>query len=270
MSRLPRLQLFEFNDSPYAPASLRDLIVETLSVLLDRVGAIRSVAPVVSQFLEESGTDQVLDLCAGAGGPAALLCQAMQDLGVTPPHILETDLFPRPGAWQRAATAFPEHIDFIETPVDATRIDPALSAGRARIIFNAFHHFPPDLAEAIVQSAVRDRAPFMLVEPFGRNPIDFFVPLSLPGVGALLRAPITSAQDRRWKALWTWFTPVALGAGLWDSVVSSLRVYEAEELRAMLGDAANYRFEHGIYHYGRGGRGTYVYGIPQGDRGRPR
>ena len=72
MPLLPRAHLFEFNDRDWVPESLRDTIVETLSRSLDWGGFLRPLAPVIDDFLSAAGTREVLDLCAGAGGPAVM------------------------------------------------------------------------------------------------------------------------------------------------------------------------------------------------------
>ena len=48
---LPRLQLFEFNDSEATPESLRDTVIETLSRVLDEA---RSAVALCSAVLKEA------------------------------------------------------------------------------------------------------------------------------------------------------------------------------------------------------------------------
>ena len=38
-------------------------------------------------------------------------------------------------------------------PVDATRIPPALAHGRARMVINALHHFPPEFVPTALCSS---------------------------------------------------------------------------------------------------------------------
>ena len=260
---LPRLQLFEFNDRAATPESLRDTVIETLSGVLDEGGVVRATIPVIESFLDTCGHDRLLDLCAGAGGPAEILCREMLADGKTPPHILETDLFPRVEAWQAARASNPDYIDFVASPVDATRIPRDLSEGRARIIFNAFHHFPPELGTRILRAAVEDRAPIMILEGFERDPRGI-LPFARAGMRVMLRLPLRSPKQRAQKVFWTWLTPVGLAVGAWDGLVSTLRVYNERELFAMVAPfGAGYMWDYGTYDFPEGGRGMYFQGVPR-------
>ena len=168
MPILPRAHLFEFNDRNWVPPSLRDTIVETLSRSLDWGGFLRPLVPVIDDFLSAAGTRDVLDLCAGAAGPAVILSDEAERLGISPPRFLITDLFPRVPIWTQARAKHPGSIDFVAEPVDATRIPASLSEGRARVIVNAFHHFQPELARAILRDAVSSQAPIFISESFER------------------------------------------------------------------------------------------------------
>jgi hypothetical protein len=256
--QLPRLQLFEFNDLSATPAPLRETIVETLSRALAWGRMMRGLVAPLREFLAAAGTDRVLDLCAGAGGPASILRGEFTRAGLEPPRFTMTDLFPRVDAWAPLAA---HGLDYVEEPVDATAIPPSLGAGRARTVINAFHHFPPGLATAIIADAVRSSRGLFISEAFARNPLGFatFGPAGLP---ALLANPLLARRDRAWKALLTWATPIALAAGLWDGLVSTLRMYTEDELRAMTEAAPGFTWRFGTYDAPFGARGTYFWGVP--------
>jgi hypothetical protein len=261
--QLPRAHLFEFNDLARTPTALRDTIVETLSRALAWGRMLRGLVTPFREFLAAAGTDEVLDLCAGSAGPARILSTEMARGGAIAPRFFLTDLFPRLEDWQAARAAHPATIEFIAEPVDATQIPPAIADGRVRAVINAFHHFPPALARAILADAVAGSRGIFIAEGFERNPLRFasFAPAALP---ALALSPILTRRDRLAKALLTWASPVALLAGTWDGLVSTLRVYREDELRAMvapLGDG--FRWVYGTYDYWPGGRGYYFYGVPR-------
>ena len=204
----------------------------------------------------------MLDLCAGAGGPAAILLDELQRSGRRAPRFLLTDLHPNVAAWAALRERYPDHLDFEPTSVDATRIPVALQgAHRPRVIINALHHFRPELAASILRGACEGSPGVFVAEGFAeRNPLRFaaFVPAGMPSLWA---TPLLAHRDRLAKLAWTWLTPVALAASLWDGVVSTLRTYSEAELREMvapLGDA--FTWEYGTYEFSPGGRGSYFFG----------
>lgn len=261
MTAVRRRHLFEFNDSSWAPVALRETIVESLSRTLAWGRILQGMVAPFSRFLEGTGATEVLNLCSGAGGPAVILAEELRRGGVRTPRFLLTDLHPHPEAWARLRDGSAGLIDFVSTPVDATEIPASLSSGRARVIINALHHFPPELAGEILRSACRDARGVFLAEGFERGPRGL-APFARAGVPALLLNPLLSPRHRVAKAALTWLTPAAILASIWDGVVSTLRVYTEVELRAMvapLGEA--FAWEYGTWSFPGSGRGYYFFGI---------
>lgn len=260
--RLTRRQWFEWNDLAATPAPLRDAIVETLSRTLRWGRMMEGLVTPLREFLTAAGTDEVLDVCAGAGGPAAILADELTRAGGAPRFLL-TDLFPRVPVWDALRAAHPGVIDYVADPVDATAIPAAVAAGRARMVVNAFHHFPPPLAQAIVDDAVAHGKGLFISEAFERNPLAFtrFAPA---GLAALAATPLLTRTDRLAKAMYTWATPLALLAGTFDGLVSTLRIYDERDLRAMIAPHGDrFRWTYGTYRYPLGGVGTYFWGVPR-------
>jgi hypothetical protein len=259
--KLPRLQLFEFNDLAWMPAAVRDTVVESLSHALEWGRMLRGLVPPFERFLAASGARELLDLGAGAGGPARILAAELAREG-TPPRFLLTDLHPRVEAWRLLRERSAGAIDFVPEPVDATAIPAALAAGRARSIINVLHHLPPELARAVFADAVRSSRGLFVAEGMLRQPLQFanFAPA---GLAALALNPILSKKDRLAKALLTWATPAALAISMWDGVVSTLRAYSEAELRAMVADLpGGWHWEYGTYRFPPLGTGSYFFGVP--------
>jgi SAM-dependent methyltransferase len=260
MPGLPRVQLFEFNDRAWAPAVLRDTIVESLSRTLRWGRVLDGLVDPLIAFLDAAGTHRVLDLGSGAGGPAEALAEAAARRGRSL-ELLLTDLFPRPAVWSALRARHPGVVDFVPGPVDATEIPRDLSRGRARVIINTFHHFPEPLGRAVLADAIRARAPLFLAEGFERNPLRF-APFAPAGLAALCASPLLAHDRRLARAALVYGTPLALMASIWDGVVSTLRVYTEEELRAMVSGAEGYRWSYGTYDFVPWGRGYYFHGLP--------
>jgi hypothetical protein len=212
-----------------------------------------------AEFLSACGTHEVLDLCAGAGGPAAVLSEALARRGV-PAHFLLTDLFPQVPHWEALSRERSGQVAFSAEPVDATAIPASLGAGRARAIINALHHFPPPLARRVLRGACEGAPGLFVAEALVRNPLRFaaFAPM---GLGALLAGPLLANAGRLERALLSWLTPIGLAVSAWDGTVSALRAYEPDELRAMVADLPGWTWKHGTFRYGGFGRGTWFWGV---------
>jgi hypothetical protein len=260
---LPRLQLFEFNDAPWVPRPVREVVIEALSRLLSWGGVLRALVGPFEDFVARAGVSEVLDLASGAGGPARILIEEILRAGRVPPRFLLTDLHPHPDSWAEACAAHPGIIDFVPDPVDATHIPEALARGRARVIVNAFHHLPPEVARGVLADAVRSRSPIFLAEGFERDPRGF-APMIPYGLPALLASPLLSPRDRLAKAAFVWASaPAALGIAAWDGVVSTLRVYDRADLMAMVEPlGGGFTWTYGTYDFPFGGRGTFFHGVP--------
>jgi len=84
-------------------------------------------------------------------------------------------------------------IDLVAEPADATRIPADLARGRARTIVNAFHHFPPPLAAAILADAVRGSAGIFVSEAFDRTPLGLRACAPV-GLAALVATPLLTRR----------------------------------------------------------------------------
>lgn len=262
MASWPRL--FEFNDSEWVPIALRETIIESLSRTLVWGRVLSGLVEPFEMFLDQAGTRDVLDLCSGAGGPAATLVSELERTGRRVPRFLLTDLAPRVAAWQRVQRQHPGSIDWVAQPVDAAAVPAELGGGRARVIINALHHFPPDLVGRVLCSAMNEAPGIFVAESLVRDPLQL-IAVAPAGLPALLANPILSPTRRLEKAVLTWLTPFALAAAAWDIGVSVLRIYPERELRALvapLGTAV--RWTYGTFEYAPVGRGYYFYGIRRG------
>jgi hypothetical protein len=235
--KLPRLHLFEFNDAPFAPKVLQRTIVSALSRTLRWGRMLDGLVEPFVDFLHASGAREVLDIAAGAGEPAAVLLEALQKKGHVPPTFTLTDLHPHVEAWASLVEQHPEKLSFIPEPVDATRLDESLGRGRARVLINAFHHFPPSLAQQVLLGLAKDAPGVFIAEGLVRDPRSFL-------------------------AMTPWGLP-ALLASMWDGTVSTFRCYSREELLCFTEPlGAAWRWEFGTYPVGRFGQGSWFWGVP--------
>ncbi len=259
---LPRLHLFEFNDSPFVPRVLQRSIISALSRTLRWGHMLDGLVQPFVEFLEASGARDVLDLASGAGDPAVVLLQALKARGVALPVMTLTDLQPHPEAWRALAAADPDHVRFVTEPVDATNLTPQLGQGRARIIINALHHFPPALAQRVLLGMAKDGPGVFVGEGLVRNPLSF-VAMTPWGIPALLAEPVLAPDSKLQRAVLTWLSPIALLASAWDGTVSTFRCYSRDELMRFVEPLGpGWRWEFGHYDVAAFGQGSYFWGVP--------
>lgn len=255
---LPRLQLFEFNDAPWAPAVLRETLVDALSRTLRWGKMLDGLVSPLARCLDQAGTDKVLDLCSGAGGPADVLCDAMVQRGHDVDFLM-SDLYPAVPEWEPLCAAN-RRLSFVAEPVDATRIPPHFGEGRVRVIINALHHFPPDVAREVLRGACENAPGVFIAEGLVRNPLSFAA-MGPVGILALMATPALAKDKNLARAAITWMSPVALGASIWDGTVSSMRTYLPDELREMTAELPGWTWTSGEYTHSRGlGSGNWFSG----------
>jgi hypothetical protein len=78
-----RLRLFEIHEQPWFPQFLRDQFVDGLQMILEVTKTYQPIAQLLRKRLEECGSERVLDLCSGAGGPWPSLVRDFQMQGAS-------------------------------------------------------------------------------------------------------------------------------------------------------------------------------------------
>ena len=91
---IPRLHLFEVEDSPLLPSLLRDMMTEYLHWVMHVSGPYDPAAARIASLLRATGTTRVVDLMSGGAGPwLRLVPLVTAALGVAP-QVTLTDLHP--------------------------------------------------------------------------------------------------------------------------------------------------------------------------------
>lgn len=256
-----RVHAFEFNERPEVPRFVRDAIVEALGTGLRWGRIYDGVGPVFAEFCARAGCDEVLDLCSGSGEPVSILLEALDRTGAPAPRFVVSDLFPNVPALEQVAARHPGRVRVVARPVDATDV-PTDVDRRARTVISAFHHFPPDLARRILADCVAKRRAVFLLEALAGDLRGLLAILPAMTAG-MLATPLLTRRDRLKKALAIYASPVVALTGLWDAVVSDLRTYRADELRAMVAPlGGGYAWEHREVPFFPGGRASCFFGVP--------
>jgi len=226
-----RMQLVELEDLRWFPETLRDGGTAFLQLAERMSGHGRMMVGPLERLLDATGERRILDLCSGGGGPASVIADELGKRGrrVT---VTLSDRYPNARAFAFAAESSGGEVRGLAEPVDATAVPEDLPG--VRTIWNAFHHFPPALARAILVDAYEKRRPIAIFEVVSRE---------LPMLLGLLLTPLTVTlsvpfwRPFRWSwLLWTWLIPIMQLFVWWDGVVSWLRIYSPDELRALVAD----------------------------------
>jgi hypothetical protein len=255
---LPRLHLLELEDQSWFPRIVRDLATDYLQFIQTHFRLDRAMAPVVRRALAEGGATQIVDLCSGGSGPLLLLVRDLA-AGGTPIRATLTDLYPNLPAFEEIAGASAGLIGFVSARVDARAV-PATLPG-LRTIFNAFHHFTPADARAVLYAAAADRQPIAVFELSERT-AKTLISMVLTPLFVWIATPFM--RPFRWsRLLLTYPLPAVPFTCLWDGIVSQLRAYTTDELLALGHGARGMRWEAGKIPIVKGqGHVTYLIGIP--------
>lgn len=248
-----RFHLFEFGDQPWLPRALRD---DLTALLAHQLGSVYGpLVPRMSWWLGRCGCTRVVDLASGAGGPWPVLQAALAAEG-REVDVLLTDLHPpREGLGGEGSTALRYHPE----GVDARAVPDELVG--CRTLFTGLHHFRPEEARAFLQGAAEAHVPLAVAEFTERRRGNALGMLLSP---LLVWKDVAVLRPRRWgRWVRTYLVPVLPAVYAWDGLVSHLRTYTVDELRAMTAaaEAPGYRWDVGRIPL-RGYTLTYVFGYP--------
>lgn len=227
-----RIQFFEVGDLAWCPATVRDAITDYLHHAQNIFHPYLAIVPLLRQALEHTGAMHIVDLCSGAAGSWLQLLPALRETGngIT---VQMTDKYINRPALDHACAQLPGELTFFPQPVDATAMPQSLHGFRT--VFSAFHHFPPSRARAILADAVRHGQGIGVFEFTQRSY------LGLRRAAAILPFIFIWAprlRPFRWsRLLLTWLIPIMPLIVMFESLVSSLRTYTPDELRALARDA---------------------------------
>jgi hypothetical protein len=253
-----RFHLLELEDQAWFPRTIRDLATDYLQFIQVHFRLDRAMAPVIGRVLDASGASGIVDLCSGGSGPLLLLLQDLAAAG-KPVRATMTDLYPNVPAFEQIVAQSAGSIAYEPTPVDARAVPAALTG--LRTIFNGFHHLEPDDARSVLHAAAAARQPIAIFEVSERrwkNLISIFLTPLAVWVATPFMRPFL------WKRLfWTYLLPLVPFTCLWDGIVSQLRAYTPDELRALCEGAAPMHWEVGQIPIAKDtGRLTYLTGTP--------
>ena len=230
---MARIHLVELEDLPWWPKAVRELAMDYLHFMESRLGLHDHIAPPLAEALHECGARHIVDLCAGGSGPVPGLLTVLRRRGLSVSATL-TDLYPNIEAFERAKAESGGAITYEAEPVDARAVPRRLHGFRT--IFNAFHHFRPARAVAVLRDAQTAGQPIGIFEVPQRAIKNLLVLLFTP-IFVWLVTPLI--RPFHWRRLfWTYVIPLVPFTCWWDGLVSQLRAYEPAELQELAAHAS--------------------------------
>lgn len=250
-----RIHLFEIEDQDWFPSFLRNYLTDFLQFLSNAAKIYKPIVPLLTEKINSSGHNQIIDLASGGGGGLLWLNSQLKS-NIPDLKITLTDYYPNIAAFQRTQSQS-DNFAFETQPVDARNVPNHLVGFRTQ--FLSFHHFKPYDAQQILQNAVNSKSPIAVFEAQER---------SVPSILAMLLSPIsvllTTPFIRPFKfgrLLFTYIIPLVPIFVLWDGVVSSLRTYSVTEMNQLVSKLDNANdFDWSI---GKEKNILYLIGIPK-------
>jgi hypothetical protein len=258
---IPRLHLFELEDQPWFPAAVRDLATDYLHFIEAKFELHRPVVALLAEALRATKAAHVVDLCSGGAGPIPALQKALAAEGLDVRFTL-TDRFPNIPSFEETSAASEGRMAFVAEPVDARTVPKDLTGFRT--LFNAFHHFRPADAVAVLRDAAEAGQPIGVFEISDRRLSTLLPLLLLTPLMVALSTPFI--RPFRWhRLLWTYLVPLVPLTCWWDGIVSQLRAYTVAELERLAAEVGvtGYTWRAGQVPIGSvPGRLTYLIGHP--------
>ena len=257
---MKRINISEIHEQVWFPKNLRDHVTDALQSILNWGSVYSPIATCLAQAIKAAETDQVVDLCSGAGGPWTWLNRTIAKQISVKIRVCLTDKYPNLEAFENAQQESGGAITYSAEPVDAAKIPAQISGFRT--IFSSFHHFRPKEAAAVLQNAIDNRQGIGIFEAAARKPLNILATF-LAAIAALLVTPFM--RPFRWSRLfWTYVVPVVPFVLLVDGILSCLRAYSTAELSQLVSSLSGESYK---WQIGKGTAGvvrvTYMLGYPE-------
>ncbi len=210
-------------------------MLDFLRFMITKLGAYQAALPLLQELLERTQQQHITDLCAGAGGGIARVQRELSQQMGTTVQVTLSDLYPNIASYRYLQQASNGALDFIPEPVDATAVPSHIKG--VRTIFSSFHHFPPQVAKAILHHAASSRAAIGIFEGASKSWLELLLLWTVFPVIILLATPFIK-PFRFSRLFFTYIIPLIPLGILWDGTVSLLRIYTPQMLQQMAQEVA--------------------------------
>lgn len=225
-----KIRFFEFEDKAWLPENIREGMTDYLRFILNTGNFYEPVAVQIVHLLEQTNSEQVIDLCAGGGGTMEQMQKIIELKYALPVQFILTDIFPNINAYQYIQQRTKGKISYVDLPVDAAKVPQKLQG--VRTIFSAFHHFDNGTAIKVIEDVVEKKAAIGVFDGGDKN-IFFIIAMTiLHPIAFILFTPFL--RPFKWSRLFfTYILPIIPICTMWDGIVSIIRLYTPQQLLKM-------------------------------------
>ena len=254
--------LFEFEDLPWFPAMLRESMTDYLRYILTLTNFYEPVTALLTESLQQTGSNTMVDLCSGGGGPINQVKNNLEMAGTGGIKIILTDKFPNTTAFEFLAAKSTGTISYIQHPVDAMNVSPDIKGFRT--MFSAFHHFSREQATAILKNATTANTGIAIFDGGSKNMFTVLLIIIVHPLAFFFLTPFF--RPFKWsRIIFTYIIPLIPLFTIWDGIVSITRLYMPAKLMAMAMavEPANYHWQSGFRKNKWGLKIAFLIGIPK-------
>ena len=202
----------------------------------------KGVEKMVAEWVRNAGHDTVLDMGSGGGGHIDFLIDRAEKGNLTLPKMVVSDLHPESeiDAYQALKDKYGDgRVDFVERPVNA--FCPNEGKYRLRSMFSAFHHLSPEQVREMFSDVCQNSDGIMIVDGTRRALMPALICLCLFPVFMFVY-PFVVPGFSLGRLFLSIVIPVLPFMMTWDSVVSMLRAYTMDEIKALFPPGADQSF----------------------------
>ena len=244
--RLKRIQLFEFSDLKWWPDILRNMTTDFLHAIIEKNKPYLPKLDLIVEAIKSTQTNKIVDVCSGSLGPWLHLEKHIKE-NYKKLDITFTDIHPNHTLAKQINSL--DNFCYSLEPIDARDIPPSLDG--TRTLFNGFHHFAPNDAQKIFDSAIANKKPIIIFEILNRYWKDIFIVMLFMPFYVLLLTPFFMKLSFK-NIFFTYIFPIFPIVFTWDSIISNMRCYSEEEIIKMIQKADkdnNYQWYIGQYRH---------------------
>jgi len=256
-----RNYLFEFEDLAWFPNTIRESMTDYLRYLITKVDFYRPIVPLIIEGMNNSGANQIIDLCSGGGGAIEQIQNELSAQSGMEIKIILTDKFPNTSAYQYLSAKTKGGISFHDTSVDAADVPATLKGFRT--IFSGFHHFDKLTAKSVLKNAVEANSGIGVFDGGDKNILAVLAILVVHPLAFFFFTPFFR-PFRFSRIFFTYIIPVIPFCTVWDGIVSIIRLYRPNELLQIASEitSENYFWKAGKMKCRYGLNMSYLIGYP--------